>query len=135
MSNPDPIKLSENAIAKVYNLMQEEGNPHLKLRIYITGGGCSGFQYGFSFEDAVNTDDTIIKKKVLNAEDDDDDDGDGGSDSQLKPSVEVVIDALSLPYLTGAELDYCRDIKGEYFLIRNNPKAKTTCGCGSSFSA
>lgn len=124
-ANPEPIKLSDSAIAKVYELMREEDNPNLKLRIYITGGGCSGFQYGFSFEDenTINPDDTIIRKPVFN---------DG---SLEKPTVEVVIDALSLPYLSGAELDYCHDIKGEYFLIRNNPKAKTTCGCGSSFSA
>ncbi len=96
--------------------MVEEGNSQLKLRVFITGGGCSGFQYGFSFEETINDDDTVIKK--------------GGNDQTIQ--VQLLIDPISLGYLTGAEIDYKSDLTGEQFIIRN-PNAKTTCGCGSSF--
>lgn len=111
----DPVIFTDNAAAKVHELIQEEGNPALKLRAYVTGGGCSGFQYGFTFDEVAQADDTVITKQV---------------DSQ---SVQLLIDPLSFQYLAGAEIDYKEDIEGEQFIIRN-PNAKTTCGCGSSFS-
>lgn len=141
----DPIKVTDSAILKVYELMQDEGNLSLKLRVYITGGGCSGFQYGFSFEEQANLDDFVIRKSLshpLNHEDGDkkeeeeeEDGGEGeGEGGMLLPSIEIVIDAMSLQYLSGAEIDYKKDVTGEQFIIRGNPNAKTTCGCGSSFS-
>ena len=105
------IEFTENAAAKVSRLKVEEGNDNLKLRVYITGGGCSGFQYGFTFDEEVNDDDTRIEK-------------DG---------VTVLIDAMSIQYLAGSEIDYKEDLTGSQFVIRN-PNAATTCGCGSSFS-
>ena len=108
----DTIVFSDSAAQKVAGLIQEEGNDNLKLRVYITGGGCSGFQYGFTFDEEVNDDDTQIEK--------------GG--------VTVLIDSMSVQYLTGAEIDYKEDLSGAQFVIRN-PNATTTCGCGSSFSA
>ncbi len=108
----DTIVFSDSAAQKVAGLIQEEGNDNLKLRVYITGGGCSGFQYGFTFDEDVNDDDTQIEK--------------GG--------VTVLIDSMSVQYLAGAEIDYKEDISGAQFVIRN-PNATTTCGCGSSFSA
>lgn len=111
----DPVNLTEKAAAKVWELIQEEGNLDLKLRAYVTGGGCSGFQYGFTFDEALQEDDTVIKRSVKGGE------------------VTLLIDALSFQYLAGAEIDYKEDIEGEQFIIRN-PNAKTTCGCGSSFS-
>jgi iron-sulfur cluster insertion protein len=108
----DTIVFSDSAAQKVAGLIQEEGNDNLKLRVYITGGGCSGFQYGFTFDEDVNDDDTLIEK--------------GG--------VTVLIDSMSVQYLNGAEIDYKEDISGAQFVIRN-PNASTTCGCGSSFSA
>ena len=98
----------------------------MKLRAYVTGGGCSGFQYGFTFDETVNEDDTVITK-VVN-EDESDDEGDGGH------AVQLLVDPMSFQYLAGAEIDYREDIEGAQFIIRN-PNAKTTCGCGSSFSA
>jgi len=106
-----PILFTEGAARKVSELIAEEGNNDLKLRVYITGGGCSGFQYGFTFDESVNEDDTRIEK-------------DG---------VSVLIDAMSVQYLNGAEIDYKDDLSGAQFVIRN-PNATTTCGCGSSFS-
>lgn len=106
---------SDNAAAKVWELIQEEGNLNLKLRVYVTGGGCSGFQYGFTFDETAQDDDTVI----VNAN------GQG--------QVSLLVDPLSLQYLMGAEIDYKEDIEGEQFIIRN-PNAKTTCGCGSSFT-
>ncbi|HVV68458.1 MAG TPA: iron-sulfur cluster insertion protein ErpA [Gammaproteobacteria bacterium] len=130
-SPSDPITVTHSAIMKIYELMVEEDNLNLKLRIFITGGGCSGFQYGFSFEEAANDDDIIIDKKIDEVED-----RDGTSTSgQHIPHIQVLVDALSLQYLGGAEVDYRKDINGERFIIRGNPNAKTTCGCGSSFSA
>ena len=102
---------TERAASKVRALIEDEGNPRLKLRVFVTGGGCSGFQYGFSFEEAVEDDDTVIEK-------------DG---------VGVVVDALSYPYLVGSEIDYTEGLEGSKFVVRN-PNATATCGCGSSFS-
>lgn len=111
----DPVMLTEKAASKVWELIQEEGNSNLKLRAYVTGGGCSGFQYGFTFDEETQEDDTIITKAVTGGE------------------VKLLIDSLSFQYLAGAEIDYKEDIEGEQFIIRN-PNAKTTCGCGSSFT-
>lgn len=111
----EPILLTEHAAKKVWELIEEEGNFELKLRVYVTGGGCSGLQYGFAFEEAVNDEDTVITRKLANG------------------SVSVLVDPLSYQYLVGAEIDYKEDIEGEQFIIRN-PNASTTCGCGSSFS-
>jgi iron-sulfur cluster insertion protein len=122
-----PINITQNAISKVYSLMEEEKNLDLKLRIFVTGGGCSGFQYGFSFEDAINTDDFVIEAKM------DKDEGDNAITSN-SAHIKVVVDAMSMQYLRGANVDYRKDINGEQFII-SNPNAKTTCGCGSSFSA
>jgi iron-sulfur cluster assembly accessory protein len=108
---PQVLMLSDRAVAKVKSLVEEEANPALKLRVYVTGGGCSGFQYGFSFEDAVAEDDTRIEKE----------------------GVTVLLDPLSYPYLAGSEVDYKEGLEGSRFVI-NNPNATTTCGCGSSFS-
>jgi len=110
-SNETPIIFTDSAAAKVAELLAEEDNPDLKLRVYITGGGCSGFQYGFTFDDEMAEDDTLIEKN----------------------GVQVLIDAMSLQYLKGAEIDYKDDLSGARFVIRN-PNAKTTCGCGSSFA-
>lgn len=108
---PTPIQVSPNAIAKVRSLLEEEGNPALKLRVYVTGGGCSGFQYGFSFDEEFAEDDTRIEK-------------DG---------ITVVVDAMSYPYLVGSRLDYQEGLQGSKFTVEN-PNAASTCGCGSSFS-
>ena len=107
----DSIVFTESAASKVSELIADEGNDNLKLRIYISGGGCSGFQYGFTFDEEVNEDDTSVEKQ----------------------GVTVLIDSMSVQYLTGAEIDYKEDISGAQFVIRN-PNATTTCGCGSSFS-
>lgn len=122
----NPLIFTDHAAAKVWQLIQEEENFSLKLRVYVTGGGCSGFQYGFTFDEAIQPDDTVITKAVTQ-EGDDDNEGDGGS------AVQLLVDPLSLQYLSGAEIDYKEDIEGEQFIIRN-PNAKTTCGCGSSFA-
>jgi iron-sulfur cluster insertion protein len=108
----DPIIFTDSAAAKVGELIAEEGNDNLKLRVYVSGGGCSGFQYGFTFDEEVSEDDTLVEN--------------GG--------VTVLIDSMSIQYLTGAEIDYKEDLSGSQFVIRN-PNATTTCGCGSSFSA
>jgi iron-sulfur cluster insertion protein len=107
----DPIIFTDSAATKVGSLIAEEGNDNLKLRVYISGGGCSGFQYGFTFDEEVNEDDTSVEN-------------DG---------VTVLIDSMSIQYLSGAEIDYKEDVSGAQFVIRN-PNAATTCGCGSSFS-
>lgn len=109
---PDPLVFTENAANKVKQLIAEEDNADLHLRVFIQGGGCSGFQYGFTFDETVNTDDTKI----------------------VKNDVTLLVDPLSLQYLTGAEIDYQDGLQGSQFVIKN-PNAKTTCGCGSSFSA
>ncbi|HEX5057129.1 MAG TPA: iron-sulfur cluster insertion protein ErpA [Gammaproteobacteria bacterium] len=108
---PPPLEFSENAARKVKSLIEEEKNPNLKLRVFITGGGCSGFQYGFTFDENVNEGDTKVEK--------------GG--------VTLLVDPMSIQYLTGAEIDYSEGLEGAQFVIRN-PNATTTCGCGSSFS-
>lgn len=113
----EPIKFTTSAADKVAALIEEENNPDLNLRVYITGGGCSGFQYGFTFDSKIQEDDTVIEKSC----------SDGST------SVKLLIDAMSFQYLSSAEIDYVQGIQGEQFVIRN-PNAKTTCGCGSSFS-
>ncbi|MEQ6291495.1 iron-sulfur cluster insertion protein ErpA [Vogesella sp. GCM10023246] len=106
-----PIMFTDAACDKVRDLVAEEGNPDLKLRVFVTGGGCSGFQYGFTFDEIANEDDTAIDK--------------GG--------VTFLVDPMSYQYLVGAEIDYQDSLEGSQFVIRN-PNAQTTCGCGSSFS-
>jgi len=108
---PTPIIFTDSAAAKVKDLLAEEGNPDLKLRVFVQGGGCSGFQYGFTFDEDVADDDTALEK-------------DG---------VQLLVDPMSFQYLVGAEIDYKEDLEGAQFVIRN-PNATTTCGCGSSFS-
>jgi iron-sulfur cluster insertion protein len=109
---PVPLVFTDSAADKVRQLVDEEGNPDLKLRVFVQGGGCSGFQYGFTFDEVVNEDDTQMAKN----------------------GVTLLIDAMSLQYLMGAEIDYKEDLQGAQFVIKN-PNATTTCGCGSSFSA
>ena len=108
---PVPLVFTDSAANKVKQLIEEEGNPDLKLRVFVTGGGCSGFQYGFTFDEAVSDDDTTMEKA----------------------GVTLLIDPMSLQYLAGAEIDYKDDLQGAQFVIKN-PNATTTCGCGSSFS-
>lgn len=107
----DPISLTTAAIAKVQSLITESGKENLKLRVYIMGGGCSGFQYGFNFDEKINEDDLVIQQG----------------------SVSAVIDALSVQYLEGATIDYEEGLQGARFVV-HNPNADTTCGCGSSFA-
>ncbi|MFJ1267804.1 iron-sulfur cluster insertion protein ErpA [Legionella lytica] len=111
------IHFSVNAADKVAELIREENNFNLNLRVSISGGGCSGFQYGFSFDEEINEDDTVVIQQC----------SDGVS------SVKLLIDPMSHQYLHEAEIDYIQNIQGAQFVIRN-PNAKTTCGCGSSFS-
>ncbi|MBK1673388.1 iron-sulfur cluster insertion protein ErpA [Ectothiorhodospira shaposhnikovii] len=108
---PSPLVFTDSAAAKVKALIDEENNPELKLRVFVSGGGCSGFQYGFTFDEEVNEGDTTVEK--------------GG--------VTLLIDPMSFQYLMGAEIDYTESLEGAQFVIRN-PNATTTCGCGSSFS-
>lgn len=108
---PDLLTVTDNAANKVKSLIEEEGNADLKLRVFVTGGGCSGFQYGFTFDENMNEGDTAIEK-------------DG---------VTFLVDPMSYQYLVGAELDYKEGLMGAQFVI-SNPNASTTCGCGSSFS-
>lgn len=108
---PDPLKFTDAAASKVKDLIEDEGNDHLMLRVFISGGGCSGFQYGFTFDENTTEGDTIVEK--------------GG--------VKLLIDPMSIQYLMGAEIDYTEGLEGAQFVIRN-PNASTTCGCGSSFS-
>ena len=116
-SAEESIIFSQSAVDKVYSLISEEENPHLNLRVYITGGGCSGFQYGFTFDETILEDDIVVERKC----------------SENNDSVKLLIDSMSYQYLKSAEIDYIQGIQGEQFVIRN-PNAKTTCGCGSSFS-
>ena len=106
-----PLVFTDAAATKVKTLIDEEDNPGLMLRVFISGGGCSGFQYGFTFDESVGDGDTMIEK--------------GG--------VRLLVDPMSFQYLAGAEIDYTEDLQGAQFVIRN-PNATTTCGCGSSFS-
>ncbi|HUH37903.1 MAG TPA: iron-sulfur cluster insertion protein ErpA [Spongiibacteraceae bacterium] len=108
---PQALSLSDRAIAKVRALIEEDANDALKLRVFVTGGGCSGFQYGFTFDELTADDDAVVEK-------------DG---------VTLVVDSLSYQYLAGAEVDYTEGLEGSKFII-TNPNASTTCGCGSSFS-
>ena len=108
---PQPVRVSGSTVEKVKSLIEEEGNDALKLRVFVTGGGCSGFQYGFTFDELVAEDDTIVEK-------------DG---------ITVLIDAMSYPYLLGAQIDYEEGLQGSKFTVQN-PNASTTCGCGASFS-
>jgi len=110
-TSSDPLVFTSAAAKKVSELIAEEGNPDLMLRIYVQGGGCSGFQYGFTFDEAV---------------------GDG-DERVITDGVTLLIDPMSIQYLMGAEVDYSEGLQGAQFVIRN-PNATTTCGCGSSFS-
>lgn len=107
----EQITITESAIAKIADLLAEENNPKLKLRTFVQGGGCSGFSYGFTFDDEVNEDDFTIARS----------------------GVELLVDSMSMQYLTGAVIDYTEDVMGSKFVIKN-PNAQSTCGCGSSFS-
>lgn len=127
---PSPLIFTQSAANKVYELIQEEENPNLSLRVYITGGGCSGFQYGFAFEEEIAEDDTVIEKEVSEANSEEER---CGAESR-KSSVRLLVDPMSFTYLVGAEIDYKDDLEGARFIIKN-PNATTTCGCGSSFSA
>jgi iron-sulfur cluster insertion protein len=109
---PAPLVFTDSAATKVKQLIDEEGNADLKLRVFVTGGGCSGFQYGFTFDEVTNEDDTVMEKN----------------------GVTLLIDSMSYQYLVGAEIDYTQGVEGEQFVIKN-PNATSTCGCGSSFSA
>ena len=109
---PSPLNFTDSAANKVKELILEEGNDALKLRVFVTGGGCSGFQYGFTFDEEVAEDDTTMEKN----------------------GVTLLIDPMSYQYLVGAEIDYSEGLEGSQFVIRN-PNATSTCGCGSSFSA
>jgi iron-sulfur cluster insertion protein len=133
---PPTVSLTDNAVGKIRQLIEEEGNLRLMLRIFITGGGCSGFQYGFAFEDTVNEDDIVVEKAV--SEEEDEEGGEGRGEGSLGAmgrlcSVKLLIDPMSYQYLVAATIDYKSDVSGEQFII-NNPNATTTCGCGSSFS-
>jgi len=108
---PDPLIFTEAAALKVKELIEDEGNPDLMLRVFVSGGGCSGFQYGFTFDELVAEDDTSVE--------------DSG--------VVVLVDPMSYQYLAGAEVDYTEGLEGSRFVI-NNPNATSTCGCGASFS-
>jgi iron-sulfur cluster insertion protein len=112
LEQPQLVKMAPGAIAKIKDLIAEENNPNLKLRMFVSGGGCSGMQYGFTFEAEVNEDD-------FNLEFD---------------GIHLLIDSMSSQYLQGAEVDYTESLQGSQFSIKN-PQAQTTCGCGSSFSA
>ena len=107
----EPITITESAVKKIADLLAEENNPKLCLRTFVQGGGCSGFQYGFTFDEEQAEDDFVIERD----------------------SVKVLIDAMSYQYLLGSEINYTEDAMGSIFTIKN-PAAKSTCGCGSSFS-
>ncbi|MBO6849861.1 MAG: iron-sulfur cluster insertion protein ErpA [Marinobacter sp.] len=106
-----PLFLSDSAVAKVRELIEEEGNSDLKLRVFVTGGGCSGFQYGFSFDESQDEEDTAIEKE----------------------GVTLLVDPMSYQYLVGATVEYTEGLQGSQFVVKN-PNASSTCGCGSSFS-
>ncbi|AEC22076.1 iron-sulfur cluster insertion protein ErpA [Pusillimonas sp. T7-7] len=108
---PSPLIFTDAAAHKVKELLADEDNPELKLRVFVQGGGCSGFQYGFTFDETINDDDTTIDKE----------------------GVQLLVDPMSFQYLVGAEIDYKDDLEGAQFVIRN-PNANSTCGCGSSFA-
>ena len=106
-----PLFLSDSAVAKVRELVEEEGNDDLKLRVFVTGGGCSGFQYGFSFDEAQDDEDAVIERE----------------------GVSLLVDPMSYQYLVGATVDYQEGLQGSQFVVQN-PNASSTCGCGSSFT-
>ena len=106
-----PMVCTDSAASKVRELIEEEGNDDLKLRVFVAGGGCSGFKYGFTFDEQISEDDTVMEKN----------------------GVKLLIDAMSFQYLSGAEIDYKENAEGAQFIIKN-PGAASTCGCGSSFS-
>lgn len=106
-----PLLFTDSAASKVKQLIEEEGNRNLNLRVFVSGGGCSGFQYGFTFDELVNEDDTVMEKN----------------------GVKLLVDPMSFQYLIGAEIDYQENLQGAQFIIKN-PGAASTCGCGSSFS-
>ena len=108
---PTPFVFTDSAASKVRELIEEDGNPELKLRVFVTGGGCSGFQYVFTFDEVAADDDTVIDKN----------------------GVTLLVDPMSYQYLVGAEIDYTEGLEGSQFVIKN-PNAASTCGCGSSFS-
>ena len=109
---PVPLIFTDSAASKVKELVDEEGNPELKLRVFVQGGGCSGLQYGFEFDEQTQEGDTCVENQ----------------------GVKLLVDPMSIQYLTGAEIDYREGLDGAQFVIRN-PNAQTTCGCGSSFTA
>ena len=109
---PDVLTFTDAAAGKVGELIREEANPNLKLRVFVSGGGCSGFQYGFTFDEKIEDGDFCVENR----------------------GVQLLVDPMSAQYLMGAEIDYKEDLQGAQFVIRN-PNAKTTCGCGSSFAA
>lgn len=109
--DPTIMNFSDNAVAKVKALIEDEGNDELKLRVFVTGGGCSGFQYGFTFDELVAEDDAIFEKE----------------------GVALVVDSMSYQYLVGSTVEYTEGLEGSRFVV-DNPNAETTCGCGSSFS-
>lgn len=111
VENEVPIKFTDAAATQVKSLLEEEENSALKLRVYVTGGGCSGFQYGFTFDEKINEGDFAIEKQ----------------------GVQLVVDPMSLQYLVGGEVDYTSGLEGSRFFVKN-PNATTTCGCGASFS-
>jgi iron-sulfur cluster insertion protein len=116
-TDPDPLSFkvlvfTDAAAGKVGELIREEANPNLKLRVFVSGGGCSGFQYGFTFDEKIEDGDFCVENR----------------------GVQLLVDPMSAQYLMGAEIDYKEDLQGAQFVIRN-PNAKTTCGCGSSFAA
>ena len=112
LSIENSINITEDALNKIMDVIKDEDNPDLKLRLYISGGGCSGLQYGFAFETKVEDDDYILKKS----------------------NVTFLVDNVSFQYLDGASIDYISDLKGSQFVVKN-PNAKSTCSCGSSFVA
>jgi iron-sulfur cluster insertion protein len=107
----EQVEITARAIEKITDLLTEENNPNLKLRTFVQGGGCSGFQYGFTFDEIQNEDDFVIER----------------------PGMTLLIDAMSMQYMTGATIDYKEELMGSSFTIKN-PNAQTTCGCGSSFA-
>ena len=110
-AEPVILSFTDSAADKVHSLISEEGNDNLKLRVFVTGGGCSGFQYGFSFDDEVQEDDTVIENK----------------------GASLLVDPLSYQYLVGAKIDYLEGLEGARFVV-DNPMASSTCGCGAAFS-
>jgi len=108
---PPPIVFTDAAATKVSELIREEDNPNLMLRVFISGGGCSGFQYGFTFDEKIEEGDSQVENQ----------------------GVKLLVDPMSVQYLMGAEIDYKEDLQGAQFIIRN-PNAQTTCGCGQSFT-